>query len=244
MRTFLIYDLETFFKKIGYNWEKDIYKLKTICHFTKTRVKPKMEAHEFDRGSEQPFVIKAVAEWINAKSFFEIGTGRGTACYSVSLLPTIENITTIDIVPHDFKKNEAIGYRSAVVSNKDLFEKIPYEEKNKIDFRLRKEKIDIMMKYKNHFDLCFIDGNHTDPNIIYEDYMICRQVMKDDGIIIWDDYELNRFAIKSVVDQIIKEEPEIDIALIELRGHIFKGKEGKEKEKDSGMVMMKKGKLF
>ena len=36
-------------------------------------------------------------------------------------------------IPFDFKRDEAVGYRPVFISNKDLFEKMPYDEKNKID---------------------------------------------------------------------------------------------------------------
>jgi len=39
---------------------------------------------------------------------------------------------------------------------------VPYKEKNKIDFRnIHKSPLE-KEKYKNCFDLSFIDGNHTD----------------------------------------------------------------------------------
>ena len=91
-------NLEEYFNKVGYDWKKDLNKLSTICHFTKTRVDPNKEEGVMSFGAEQCFLVKAAASSINATKFFEIGTGRGTACYSVALEESIDEIVTIDIV--------------------------------------------------------------------------------------------------------------------------------------------------
>ena len=97
-------------------------------------------------------LIKSVLENTGAKRFFEIGTGRGTACYAASLVPSVEEIVTVDIVPHEEKHQYGMGYKDNYVSNKDLYDMIPFEEKKKIDFRLRD---DTYMQYEDYFDVCF-----------------------------------------------------------------------------------------
>ena len=176
-----VVDLNTFFEEIGYDFKKDYDQIKTICYYTKTRPGQEYDIDDFSpgRGSGQTFLIKALLDHAGATSFFEMGTGRGTACYAAALCDKIKQIITVDIIPHDYKKNEAIGGKPEYVSNKDLYDMIPYEEKNKISFKNRNELSSIFKNYSDSFDVCFIDGNHDNPHIILEDYMICRKLMKD-----------------------------------------------------------------
>ena len=234
-------DLKELFQKINYDYFSDKEKIEKICFYTKTRVKADLaEEISLTRGMEQPFFVKSIVDWTQAKKFFEIGTGRGTASYSVSLSPSVEKIITIDIVPHAQKKEQAIGFKSAYVSNEDLYKLIPYEEKQKISFKQRGD-LPVLLEKEEKYDVCFIDGNHSDPAVIFEDYVICKKIMKEDGIIIWDDYEQDKFAIKTVVDHVLKSDKDLDAVLVEFRGHLF---ESENKEKNSGMVIMRKGKLF
>ena len=102
-------NLKDYFERIGYDWENDKEKLSLICNFTKTRIDPSKNAGEMSFGSEQCFLVKSVARDMKAQKFFEIGTGRGTACYSVALEDTIEEVYTIDIVSH-FQKKTFVKY--------------------------------------------------------------------------------------------------------------------------------------
>ena len=234
------YNLKDFFKKIDYSWKKDDACLSQICHYTKTRVKPDIDPFKLEFGNEQVFLIKAIAEYSKSNTFFEIGTGRGTACYALSLLPRMQKIVTVDVVPFEEKMNTAIGYKPAYVSNSDIYNMIPYAEKWKIQFYLRNQMQYILKYNKKAFDFCFIDGDHTNPNIIREDFEISRELMKDDGIIIFDDYHLSRFAVKGVVDNILKVYPEYEAAFIKFHGHLF----AEENKVDNyGVVVMKKGGL-
>ena len=95
--------LQDFFESVQYAPNDDKDKIGHICSLTKTRVKDKQK-FEFDYGMEQTFFIKAFAESIKAKNFFEIGTGRGTASYAISLINNINKVVTVDIIPHN-KKN-------------------------------------------------------------------------------------------------------------------------------------------
>jgi len=232
-------DLKSFFEKVNYDWEKDLEDLSIICNLTKTRVNPREKEFRFLAGMEQPFLIKAVAEWLSAKKFFEIGTGRGTSCYTVALCEDIEKMLTVDIVPHNFKKHEAVGFRPAHVSNADLYEKVPFKQKKKIEFCERKKIYSVLREHKN-YDFCFIDGDHSNPTVIMSDYVLCQQVMKTGGIIIWDDYDPDKFAVKGVLEYLQKSNDKLDCLLVESRGHLFEG----EKEQGAGMVLMKEGKIF
>jgi predicted O-methyltransferase YrrM len=236
------YDLKTFFDLIKYDWKKDVTELREICRLTKTRVKNPPPDEFLLSGTEQTFLIKAVAEWLTAERFFEIGTGRGTASYAVSLLESIKNITTLDIVPIEQKMNTAIAHRPAVVSNLDILNLIPWDCKTKIDFKLRKDFLPIRtnsLTEENKFDFCFIDGDHTDKRTIVEDFVNCTRVVKQDGVILWDDYGQPQFRVKEVVDRVLESDSSWNALLVEQRGHLF----GKTGEKDVGVVVMSKRRL-
>lgn len=228
------YDLKTYFEKSDYNWEKDKEALETIFKFTKTRVKSVVPLNKFTYGAEQTFLIKAVIERYRAKNFFEIGTGRGTACYATSLVPSMEKVLTVDIVPFTQKRNEAIDFKPAFVSNEDLYNMIPYQEKEKISFIERKDLPETLTQIDYKFDVCFIDGDHTDIKTIIKDFLMCQKVMKDDGIIIWDDYDPEKFSVQKVVEKVLEKCPQYNAALVEFRGHLFDDR----KERDAGIVLM------
>jgi|TARA_R110002073_G_scaffold22750_2_gene78429 predicted O-methyltransferase YrrM len=235
-------DLINFFLKIGYQWPKDKEKLETILKYTKTRVKPDKTSFEFTYGHEQTFFIKAVAEHFGCKNFFEIGTGRGTACYALSLIPEMEEILTVDVVPFDYKQQTAINFKPALASNADLYEHIPFSEKEKISFILRNEELVNKIKNENSkYDLCFIDGEHDNVDIIKEDIMICSKMMKDDGIIIFDDYHLSKFSVKKLVDILCNTNTDLNALLVTLSGHLF---DIPKKADDCGMVIVTKREIF
>ena len=231
-------DLVTFFDNVGYDWKKDAELIKQICYLTKSRVNHSKVEFEFGHGMEQPFLVKAVAEWQKSDTFFEMGTGRGTACYSVSLLNSVERIDTIDIVPFDFRRNEAIGYEQAFVSNKDLYEMIPFVEKSKINFHQRTDLGRMLSSPNDGYDLFFVDGNHSDAGIISEDFIICKSFSRDNSIVIWDDYDPEKYAVRGVIESVLEKNPDYDALLVESRGHLFGEK---SPERNAGMVLMKKG---
>jgi predicted O-methyltransferase YrrM len=227
--------IKEYFQSVDYDYQKDKDALEDILKLTKTRVNPNMKSFEFSYGMEQTFFLKAVAEAIGAKNFFEIGTGRGTASYAVSLISAIEKIVTVDIVPHNQKKNEAVNYKPALVSNSDLYDLIKFKEKEKIHFKHVDDYLDITEEYSSFFDVCFIDGNHDIESIILNDFNICMKVLKKPGYIIWDDYDPNKFQVKKVVDDICSKY-QYECELVEFRGHLF----GENPpEKNAGEVIMK-----
>mgnify|MGYP003134190893 CR=1 FL=1 len=232
--------LTDFFDKVGYDWEKDKEELNVICRLTKTRPDNERVQGQFSHGQEQPFFIKALAEHINAKSFFEIGTGRGTACYAVALNDDMREIRTFDIVPHEQKKNEAIDYKPAFVSNADLYEMMPYKQKEKITFDMRHNMRSLLETHQDKFDLCFIDGNHTDARVIMEDFYFAHKLLKPGGAIVFDDYHPRKFAVKDVVDAIDNSENYNFYSFLAITtGHLF---ENKGPAQDFGMaVFMSEG---
>lgn len=234
-------NLQEFFDIAGYDWRKDEEQMRTICHYTKTRVNPDMTEVRLAWGTEQTFLVKAIAEWINAKSFFEIGTGRGTACYALSLIPSVRDIHTVDILDFKQKFSTAIGFKPANVSLADIREMIPYSEKDKVHFHHRRELFQLRQSYPKHFDLAFIDGDHSNKAVILEDYAVCKDIVKDDGIILWDDYDPERFAVKPIIEELLAADTTLDAVLVEQRGHLFNDKPA---EKDKGVVIMKRGSIL
>ena len=232
-------NLLDYFRRHNYDWQADKEPLSTICGLTKTRSDPNKKAGSFSYGQEQSFLIKSIAKSIKANNFFEIGTGRGTACYAVSLEDSIESVTTVDIIPHHQKREEAINYRPAVVSNADLYEMIPYEQKKKISFKHITDIPSIIENMENTFDLAFIDGNHTDIKTIIKDFYVCNKLVKDGGTIIFDDYHQSKFVVKRVVDEIMKRNPNFQAELVCQHGHLFEC-ENRTKALDHGVVIIKK----
>tara|TARA_R110002110_G_scaffold137526_1_gene322673 strand:+ start:145 stop:873 length:729 start_codon:yes stop_codon:yes gene_type:complete len=235
MKSLKAVNLKDFFDKTGYDWKKDEETMRVVCGLTKTRPKDGIEEFRFTDGHEQAFFMKALAEHYESKNFFEIGTGRGTACYTLALLDKIKEIVTIDVVPHDKKKPEAINYKPVMVSNADLYDMIPFEQKNKISFNMRKELPRLLEESRESFDLCFIDGDHDNHRVIIEDYYFCTKILKEGGIIVFDDYHPTRFSIKSIVDRILETDPKLNSFLILHSGHIF---EPSKAATDRGMVVL------
>lgn len=233
-----VYELEEFFRFINYDFEKDLENIREICKLTKTRPKDSATKFFMDYGSEQPFLIKSLANKINAKSFFEIGTGRGTGSYSVSLENNIKLVATLDRIPHFFKQDTAIEFKPIKISQRSLHKLITFKEKRKIKFFHNIQKPYLRTFYKNKFDIAFIDGNHTDENIIKNDIKLSLTLLKKDGIIIFDDYESKnsdrKFAVGAVVDEYLSKGLFYSY-LIEFRGHLF-NKE--KKEKNAGVMVV------
>lgn len=227
-------NITKFFDNINYNWKNDFDSLKEIALITKTRVDYDKDT-EMPYGIEQTFLIKSIAKHIKAKNFYEIGSGRGTASFAVSLEKTIESVYSFDKIPRFIKQDTAINYRPAKVSLNNLKEIIPFSEKNKIKFRSIYLRPYYTKYLQNKVDLCFIDGNHDDYDIVMKDFNNCLKVIKKgNGIILFDDYFPDQYIVKSVVHDVLKKY-NFKTNLIEFRGHIF---ENGEKESNSGIIMM------
>ena len=220
--------LKELFAKLNYNWEVDKDKLEIICGLTKTRVNVPAPSSALQYGCEQTFLIKAVVDKVKSKRILEIGTGRGTAAYTMSLSPSVQEIVTLDIIPFEQRQLQAIDFKPVRVSNKDLYDRMPFDEKRKIKFIERKN-----FDNDTDFDLAFIDGCHTDIDIIRSDYCISKCVLDNNGVIIWDDYD-PKYPVKEMVNSI----SDVETEMIEFRGHLF----GDKIEKGVGEVIMyKKG---
>ena len=232
------------FDLLKYDWKEDAEVLKSVCYYTKSRVNNAKNSKDFELayGMEQPFVLKAIAKHFGSSNFFEIGTGRGTGSYAVATSENVKKISTVDIIPYGYKRPEAIGYDAAYVSNADLYQMVKSPGKEKISFYERSQYSEVLQnKPEEGYDLFFIDGNHTDFNVIAEDFMMCKLLFGKDPVIIWDDFYPDKFAIKDVVATVLEQNADFKAFLVSTRGHIFKNK---EPEKGSGMVVMLKKETY
>lgn len=232
-------DINQLFENVNFDYKNIQDKIFSICGITKTRVDANKRSLNEHYGIEQSFVLYFFAKYFNCTSFFEIGTGRGTGSYSVALVNTVKNIDTFDIVPFDKKVNTAVNFKPYFGSNKDLYNLIQFDEKNKINFLHINELNDsYKLKNKNKFDMAFIDGNHSDYNIIMNDFINSNNMVKDDGIIIFDDYG-NFPVVTKVIDEIVKNHPEYGYLYVPFRGYLFMQD---KKDSASGEVILFKNK--
>ena len=234
MKTSNIKDL---FTNNNFDYKKNEDKILKICEITKTRVDPNKKNIKEHYGIEQSFIIHFLANVFKSESFFEIGTGRGTASYSISLCDTMKKINTFDIIPFERNFQTAVNFKSFFGSNKDLYDLIPFKKKEKIKFLHIKE---LNEKYnvenKNKYDMAFIDGNHSNYNIIMNDFINSNNIVKDDGIIVFDDYG-NFPVVTKVVNDIMKKHKEYEYLYVPFRGYLFMP--DKKDEKSGEVILFK-----
>ena len=78
--------------------------------------------------------------------------------------------------------------------------------------------------------MAFIDGNHTDVGIILNDFNVANKLVRDGGVILFDDYHPTKFAVKEVADKVLSENPSFKSELVCFHGlceeallHLFNG---------------------
>lgn len=233
------------FEYTSFDYKQIENKLFEINKYTKTRVDPNKKHITEHYGIEQSFLLYYIGYILDSKNFLEIGTGRGTTTYSLSLLKDIKKIYTFDIIPFNQKMKYAINFKEFFISNKDIFDLIPYEQKKIITFEhINNLNYEFKEKYNNYYDLAFIDGCHNNYDIIMNDFLNCNYLTKDDGVIVFDDYG-NFPVVTKVVDDIIKKYDNYGYILVTFRGHLFM--EDKKCNQSGEMILFKdksKMKLF
>ena len=211
-----VVSLKDYFNSINYNYFMFKDNINTINKLTKTRSKGNNKPLDISQininnvlsnheknieqfGLEQPFLIHAICKNYNAKNFLEIGTGRGTASYSVSLLESIDKIDTIDIVSKTKKFNRInfVEFKNLTISI--IYDYIPFNSKKKIEFHNSNSlnfKYDILSE--NKYDVAFIDGCHNHYETIMNDFIKCKELIKEHGIIVMDDYGTEKVVTKVI----------------------------------------------
>jgi len=233
-------ELKKFFEIINYDYKKDFENLKKIILLTKTRKKISNVA-TLPYGCEQTFLIKAIAQYKKSTNLFEIGSGRGTAAFAVSLENSIQEVISIDILRPNIPRFIYVNYKKKFISLNKLKKLVPFPQTNKIIFKHISETNNLIEKYKGSIDLVFIDGNHTDIEIINNDINIALKLLSKNGVIIFDDYDFKEFSVKKVVDNFLQTNPDFDALFIQFRGHLF---DLENKELTGGIVLVSKKKLF
>jgi hypothetical protein len=249
--------LKEFFEYSLYDWKADVPLMEDICSLSKSRLKEDPpDKFTLNWGMEQPFFIKAFLESIGSKqdpiNYFEIGTGRGTSCMAAASCENVDKIDSFDILIPKEKRNNVINHREVQASNVDILKKFKELYSDKIARASREEStMNIKLRHVSEYssfidseenrdyDVCFIDGEHDNPEIILKDYLICNKIMErsDQAYIIWDDYYPDKMAVKEVVDKIIEVDKR-ECYLVPFRGHLFQS-ENREPETESGEVVMK-----
>lgn len=227
MNTLEVTTIEDYLATINYKASQEtLEKLSYVVGLTKTR-KQETEYDGPRAGDEHILLMHALCETFNITKMFEIGTGRGTSCYMSSIVESVNTIDTVDIRPFDEICSWAIKNVAVRASMKDLHESIKLSDKSKVNFYHTSQVPDLFNYVSasgDFYDLAHIDGNHSDYEVVLQDFKICYNMLRPGGIIVFDDYDPTRFIVKKVVDDIIENIPGLNPKLIVHRGRIF-GKE-------------------
>jgi predicted O-methyltransferase YrrM len=235
------YTISDFFTRINYNWKDHREYINNINRLTKTKRNTRSNTNIEHPYMEQAYLLHALVEYYNCTNFFEIGTGRGTGSYSVSLLPSVEKIVTLDIIPMNRKMDTYVNFELVNVSLRDIYNMIPYSEKKKIEF-ITSTSFDFDVKNNiNKFDVAFIDGDHDNIDTIINDFEVSNQITKDDGVIIFDDY-LNIEGSTRAIDKIISNHPEYSYYRVSFYGKLFD--HGPVEDSNQNVVILEKKPKF
>ncbi len=151
------------------------------------------------------------------------------------MIPEMEEIVTLDVYNFNEKRRTPVNGVYGNYSNLDLYNMFNHSEKEKIKY-MHVDSFD-SVDYKKRFGVVFIDGDHHNENVIYNDFLMSMEVLKPQGYIVFDDYNHpNLTAPKNVVNRVKEEYPEFEYTLIEHRGHIFNHQ---PKHVNEGMVIIK-----
>jgi predicted O-methyltransferase YrrM len=126
-----------------------------------------------------------------------------------------------------------------------LYDLLKYKEKEKINFKHIYELTDKYLKEnEGKFDMAFIDGNHSEYNIIYNDFMNSVNLTREGGIIVFDDYG-NFPVVTRVVNDVMKKYEDYKYVLVPFRGHYFNEWSKRGEEEGSGeMLCFKQKEIF
>jgi len=144
-----------------------------------------------------------------SKNIFEFGTCSGKTTFLMALNSSDDSkIMTLTLdseqtkylikkkydtkVPLRNIQNESI-YKKFLFSNTNVENKIQVIFQNSMNFKIE--------KYKNKFDLIFIDGGHT-YSVVKNDSEKSFEMLKSNGVILWHDYVPGKQSAKDVVKYI------------------------------------------
>ncbi len=152
----------------------------------------------------EAWIISSLSK--NSKKIFEFGTCSGKTTYLMALnSPEKAKIISITLKPDSLsvleknKLDNKISYRNIVnesIYKNFLFTGSKYENKIEIIFQNSLDLDEI--KYKNFFDLIFIDGGHT-YSVVESDTQKAFKMINKNGIILWHDYVPGKTSARDVV---------------------------------------------
>lgn len=142
-------------------------------------------------------------------SVLEVGSSAGNSANAFLTLLPKSKITCVDI----WQRTNEAAFDEAMKPFAGRVEKIKGRSV---------PTLDAMIVEGRQFDIVYVDGSHTHDDALM-DSVLCWQLLKPEGIIIWDDYvwELGNLPIaercKEAIDEFIAMHP-IDLRVIE-RGY-------------------------
>ena len=152
----------------------------------------------------EAWIISSLSK--NSKKIFEFGTCSGKTTYLMALnSPENAKIISITLKPDSLsvieknKLDNKISYRNIInesIYKNFLFTGSKFENKIEIIFQNSLDLDEI--KYKNFFDLIFIDGGHT-YSVVKSDTQKAFKMINKDGIILWHDYVPGKKSANDVV---------------------------------------------
>ncbi len=187
--------------------DMEMDKINDICIFTKTGSRVK----SLDNLSINSRIVYILMRLLNGSSLLEIGTGRGTTSYIVSLLSNVRSVVSLDIISFEQKMNTYINFDSINISNSDIYNLIEYKEKEKIKFlneitdveyakklNIKPFNYNVYTKQNNRFNICFIDGNPKIYENVKADFDVAHKVISKNGLILVTNYGYDNYVTKYI----------------------------------------------
>jgi SAM-dependent methyltransferase len=116
--------------------------------------------------------------------YLEVGVFEGRAAFWMLeniLTDPSASLTVMDLFGGDYNANYP-EFAKNFFSNLELS-----GEKHRVEVIKGFSQIELRKLPLNHFDIIYIDGSHTNPDVL-EDAMLCRRMLKTGGTLIFDDY--------------------------------------------------------
>lgn len=235
MKPLYKYSLLEFLDKLNYidtykKFEEYILKL---CSFTKCRANPNIKM-----GYESCYLFIALQSYFGLDKFLEFGTGRGTTSFLMASMSGIKQVTTIDIIPFEQTQLTWCDYKRCVMSVSEIHNRcVEALGKPNVSIERFTEDSVNLKSYRiktGPFDFVYIDGSH-DYEPVKNDFKLAKELLADDAIVIFDDYN-PQYGVYRAVNELMVDE---DYILVSVNGHLY----GENKESlDCGHIIWAKGK--
>ena len=141
-----------------------------------------------------------------SQNMFEFGTCSGKTTYLMALNSNKDaKITTLTLKSDETSKlkiksrDNKVSYRNMI--NESIYDKFLFsgeEVSSKIEVIFENSMMFNHHKYKNKFDLIFIDGGHT-YSVVKNDSEKSFEMLSENGVILWHDYVPGKKSANDVV---------------------------------------------